>query len=65
MFYASVENTSKIFAITIDAPSDAQGWRKMVKNPEKFATKAMAKGVEISWSRLTDVQRKAMAEAID
>ena len=62
-FYASVESSSKIYAITIDAPADAQGWKKMVKNPEKFATKAMAKGVEISWSRLTDVQRKAMAEA--
>ena len=58
-FYASVESSSKIYAITIDAPADAQGWKKMVKNPEKFATK----GVEISWSRLTDVQRKAMAEA--
>ncbi|CAE7470265.1 unnamed protein product [Symbiodinium sp. CCMP2592] len=53
----------KVFAVTIDAPADAQAWKKMVKHPEKFMSKAVSKGVEVSWQRLSAEQRAAMAEA--
>ena len=38
-------------------------WRKIVKDPSKFVAKHVAKGVEISWRRLNEERRRAMAEA--
>ncbi|CAE7794276.1 RE2 [Symbiodinium sp. CCMP2592] len=61
--YHVTEEADKVFAVTIDAPADAQAWKKMVKHPEKFMSKAVSKGVEVSWQRLSAEQRSAMAEA--
>ncbi|CAE7725645.1 RE2 [Symbiodinium sp. CCMP2592] len=61
--YHETEEADKVFAVTIDAPANAQAWKKMVKHPEKFMSKAVSKGVEVSWQRLSAEQRSAMAEA--
>ncbi|CAE7706187.1 GIP [Symbiodinium sp. CCMP2456] len=61
--YYTTDDSDKAFAVTIDAPSDAQAWKRMVKNPEKFMSKAVSKGVEVSWHKLSPEQRRAMGEA--
>ncbi|CAE6970949.1 RE1 [Symbiodinium sp. CCMP2592] len=61
--FMETAEADKVFAVTIDAPADAQAWKKMVKHPEKFMSKSVSKGVEISWQRLSAEQRAAMAEA--
>ncbi|CAE7726789.1 RE1 [Symbiodinium sp. CCMP2592] len=44
-----------VFAVTIPAPKDTAEWKKLVKNPEKFA--------EVSWAKSSPAQREAMNEA--
>jgi hypothetical protein len=36
---------------------------EVLKNPAKFAAKSVSKGAEVAWSKLSPVQKKAMAEA--
>ncbi|CAE7247758.1 RE1, partial [Symbiodinium sp. CCMP2592] len=61
-FWASPEQ-ERVFGVTIPAPENAAEWRRMVKDPSKFVAKTMAKGVEVTWGRLSDRQRAAMQEA--
>ena len=50
-------------SVTIPAPADAKEWKKMVKDPSQFASKALQNGVEVSWRRLSPTQQQAMSEA--
>ena len=61
--FMAVPAEEKIFAVTIPAPADAREWKRVVKDPSKFASKALQKGVEVSWQRLSPEQRRAMGEA--
>jgi hypothetical protein len=51
------------FAVTLPVPETENEWRKIVKDPSRFVAKKLAKGVEVSWQRLNQEQRAAMAEA--
>ena len=44
-------------------PEDEQAWRKILKDPSKFAAKSVQKGAEVSWHKLDAKQREAMSEA--
>ena len=52
-----------IFGVIIDIPKDEAEWKKVLKNPAKFAAKSVSKGAEVAWSKLNPV-KKAMAEAV-
>ena len=52
-----------VFAVTIPEPKTEAEWRSIVKDPSKFVAKKMAKGVEVSWQKLNNVQKQAMREA--
>ena len=52
-----------IFGVIIDMPKDESEWKKVLKNPAKFAAKSVSKGAEVAWSKLNPEQKKAMAEA--
>ena len=52
-----------VYAVTIPSPQNEKEWKAIVKEPSKFVAKKMAKGVEVSWSKLSPVQRQAMSEA--
>lgn len=61
-----VEQTSwedLVFAVTIPTPENEAEWRAIVKEPAKFVAKRVAKGVEVSWAKLSPLQRQAMQEA--
>ena len=51
------------FAVTLPTPSTEAEWRSIVKDPGKFVAKKLAKGVEVSWQKLNEEQRRAMKEA--
>ena len=51
------------FAVTLPTPSTEAEWRSIVKDPSRFVAKRVAKGVEVSWQKLSEEQRKAMGEA--
>ena len=51
------------FAVTLPVPESENEWRKIVKDPSRFVAKKLAKGVEVSWQRLNQEQRAAIAEA--
>ena len=63
VLFAETPEENKVYAVTLDAPADAKAWRQMVKDPSKFVTKSIGKGVEVSWHRLSREQQSAMAEA--
>ena len=60
-FYNMMEQYA--FAVTLPVPENENEWRKIVKDPSRFVAKKLAKGVEVSWQRLSQEQRAAMAEA--
>ena len=57
------ETIQEIFSVIVDVPADDIGWRKIIKDPSKFLSKQVHKGVEVSWARLSPTQRAAMQEA--
>jgi len=57
------EKEDDVFGVIIDMPSDESEWKKALKNPAKFAAKAVSKGAEVAWHKLNATQRAAMAEA--
>ena len=52
-----------VFAVILPEPKDETEWKAIVKDPQKFMAKKVAKGVEVSWQRLSLEQRAAMKEA--
>ena len=54
-----------LFGVLIDMPENEAAWKKVLKNPSKFAAKSVSKGAEVAWHKLNPVQRKAMQEAKD
>ena len=57
------EKEDDVFGVIIDMPSDEAEWKKVLKNPAKFAAKSVSKGAEVAWHKLNATQRAAMAEA--
>ncbi|CAJ1455756.1 unnamed protein product [Effrenium voratum] len=51
-----------VFAVILPEPKDETEWKAIVKDHQKFMKK-VAKGVEVSWQRLSLEQRAAMKEA--
>ena len=51
------------FAVTLPTPQNEGEWRRIVKDPSRFVAKKLAKGVEVSWQKLSPEQRTAMHEA--
>ncbi|CAE7259381.1 RE2 [Symbiodinium sp. CCMP2456] len=49
-----------LYSAIIDVPEDAKAWKKILKNPAKFLAKSVQKGVEISYHKLNEEQKKAM-----
>ena len=49
--------------VAIPIPDAEAEWKKILKNPSKFTSKSVLKGAEVSWNKLNEVQRRAMAEA--
>ena len=62
-FWMQDETENDIFGVIIDMPKDESEWKKVLKNPAKFAAKSVSKGAEVAWHKLNPEQRKAMAEA--
>ena len=62
-YVAEEEAENGIFGITIPTPANEMEWKKIVKNPAKFAAKNVQKGAEVEWRRLSEEQRRAMKEA--
>ena len=52
-----------VLGVTIPIPSTEAEWKKILKNPSKFTSKSVLKGAEVSWQKLNEDQRRAMAEA--
>ena len=52
-----------LLSVVIDVPPDPQSWKKILRNPGKFLAKSVQKGVEVSYHKLSETQRKAMDEA--
>ena len=52
-----------VLGVTIPIPQSEQEWKKILKNPSKFTSKAVLKGAEVSWAKLNPEQRAAMKEA--
>eukprot|EP00435_Cladocopium_sp_Y103_P042914 s628_g12.t1 len=61
VFLAQVEHYA--YAVTLPTPETEAEWRAIVKDPSRFVAKKLAKGVEVSWQRLSAEQRAAMKEA--
>ena len=57
------EAEQSVFSVVIDAPDSEEGWKRIVKDPRKFVSKSIQKGVEVNWQKLSPEQQKAMAEA--
>ena len=47
-----------IFGVIIDMPKDESDWKKVLKNPAKFAAKSVSKGAEVAWSKLNPEQKR-------
>ena len=62
-FWAMDDSENDIFGVIIDMPKDETEWKKVLKNPAKFAAKSVSKGAEVAWHKLNATQRAAMAEA--
>ena len=52
-----------LLSVVIDVPPDPQSWKKILRNPGKFLAKSVQKGVEVSYHKLDETQRRAMDEA--
>lgn len=52
-----------VLGVSIPIPSTEAEWKKILKNPSKFTSKSVLKGAEVSWNKLNEDQRRAMAEA--
>ena len=59
----SIDFGDYVFAVTLPEPANEKEWRAIVKDPSKFVAKRVAKGVEVSYQRLNEEQRRAMKEA--
>eukprot|EP00435_Cladocopium_sp_Y103_P049959 s464_g15.t1 len=59
----SINFVDYVFAVTLPEPINHKEWRAIVKDPSKFVAKKVAKGVEVSYQRLNEEQRRAMKEA--
>ena len=57
------EAEQSVFSVVIDAPGSEAGWKRIVKDPRKFVSKSIQKGVEVNWQKLSPEHQKAMAEA--
>ena len=62
-FWCHDEAHDLVYGVEIPMPADEKSWRKILKDPSKFAAKSVQKGAEVSWGRLDPEQRKAMAAA--
>ena len=60
---ADMDFESYAFAVILSASKTEAEWRSIVKDPSKFIAKRIAKGIEISWQKLSKEQREAMKEA--
>ena len=52
-----------VYSVMLPEPANEGEWRKIVKDPSKFIAKKVAKGVEVSWQKLSPEQRRAMTAA--
>ena len=52
-----------VLGVIIDAPANESEWKRVLKNPSKFAAKSVQKGAEVAWQKLNPEQKKAMGEA--
>ena len=52
-----------VLGVIIDAPANESEWKRVLKNPSKFAAKSVQKGAEVAWGKLNPEQKKAMGEA--
>ena len=57
------EANQSVFSVVIDAPDSEEGWKRLVKDPRKFVSKSIQKGVEVNWQKLSPEQQRAMSEA--
>ena len=62
-FLEPIDLEDMIFGVTLPEPETEAEWRAVVKDPNKFVAKKVAKGVEVSWNKLSPLQRSAMKEA--
>ena len=63
-FMDNPDDEDMVFAVTLPAPQSEAEWRAIVKDPQRFVGKKVAKGVEVSWRKLNVEQRRAMNEAM-
>ncbi|CAE7805002.1 unnamed protein product, partial [Symbiodinium sp. CCMP2456] len=49
-----------IFSAVVDIPEDEKAWKRILKDPGKFMSKKVQKGVEVAWNRLNEDQKAAM-----
>ncbi|CAE7201713.1 RE1, partial [Symbiodinium sp. KB8] len=63
LMYTEEEFNDGVYSVVLDMPANDKEWRKVLKDPKKFLAKSVQKGVEVSWNRLDDQQRRAMTEA--
>lgn len=61
--WCAEETNDFVFSVEIPMPENEAAWRKILKNPSKFAAKSVQKGAEVAWSKLDATQRKAMQAA--
>ena len=52
-----------VYGVEIPIPENEAAWRKILKDPCKFAAKSVQKGAEVSWHKLDAKQREAMQAA--
>ena len=62
-YLEAVDLEDMIFGVTLPEPETEAEWRAIVKDPNKFVAKRVAKGVEVAWNKLSPLQRSAMKEA--
>ena len=59
--FGGLENCA--FAVALPEPPHEAEWTAIVQDPSRFVAKKVAKGVEVSWQKLSPTQRAALAEA--
>ena len=57
-FYVTEEVENRIFGVAIPAPESEAEWKKIMKDPKKYAAKNVQKGAEVAWRRLSQDQRQ-------
>ena len=63
ILWCSEEKNDFVYSVEIPMPENEAAWRKILKDPSKFAAKSVQKGAEVSWGKLDPQQQAAMAEA--